>query len=144
MAIKLVKVDPQYTYRWPDGSIETYKAVVYNVQSREVSIGFTQKKAYGTMRGRVVVFVDGYPEAEFCGADDYDITGRLVAVIKRPDGKYMDMNELNEEYVGLPIFDHSTIITKGFKGKVGLVATEYDHDLMIRHALIQSKWRRAR
>jgi len=148
MTVKLVKVDSQYTYSWPDGSTEVYKAVIYNVvfsgQSREVLIGFTEREAYGAIRRRVVVFVDGHPEAEFCGTDDYDVTGRLVAIVRGPDRKLMDIDKISVEYVGLPVVEHSTVIARGRKGKAGLVVTECDHDLMIRHALIQSEWRRVR
>ena len=148
MTIKLTGVIPKYAYKFPDGSTVTYKAVVYDVtlsgQRHEVLIGFAETKVFGTKRRGVVVFVDGHPEAEFVGADDYHVTGRLVAVVRRPDRKYMDVKDLHPEYVGLPVFDHSTFIAKGFKGKAGLVVMECDHDLMIRHALIQTKWRKAR
>lgn len=89
-----------------------------------------------------MIFIDGWPEA-----DDYSQTGHLVAMIKKPDGTFMSIKDVHSEYFGLPILDHSSCINKSFGGREGtaaLVVTEDDHKTMIRHAIIQSKWRRAR
>ncbi|MEM2352494.1 MAG: hypothetical protein QXT26_08820, partial [Thermoproteota archaeon] len=113
----------------------------------EIKIGFTDRVAFGKVRKRVIVFVDDHPEAEFAEADDYDQTGHLVAMIRNPDGKFMDINKVHSEYIGLPVVEHSKCIDKSLGGRVGtaaLVVTGEDHKIMIRHALIQSKWRGAR
>ena len=119
MTIKLVEVDGKYQYTWPDGNKETYNAIIYRAKfgDREgkVVIGFTERVAYKKLRKRVVVFVDGYPEVEFAGTDDYDTTGNLVALIKKPDGKLMRIGEIHSEYSGLSVVDHSSQISKEWR-----------------------------
>ncbi len=150
MPIKFGGVD-RYQYQWPDGTVETYDAVFYDVsfgdRRHSVIIGFTNREAFGRERRRVVIFVDDHPEAEFAGADDYDQTGHLVAMIRRPDGKFMDISSVHSEYAGLPVVEHSSCISRSLGGRDGiaaLVVTSDDHKTMIKHALIQSKWRGAR
>lgn len=151
MPIKVTSVRSEYEYRWPDGTVENYDTISYDAvfgdQRHEVMIGFAERRAFGRDRKRVVIFVDGWPEVEFAGADDYDRTGRLVAMIRRPDGKFMDINDVYSEYVGLSVVEHSRCIDRSLGGRDGtaaLVVTSDDHKAMIRHAFIQSKWRSAR
>jgi hypothetical protein len=149
--IRFDHVETKYQYRWPDGSVENYEAVFYDVsfgdRRHRVIIGFTNREAFGRERRRVVIFVDGWPEVEFAGADDYDLTGRLVAMIRRPDGAFMHISSVSSEYAALPVVEHSSCIDRSYGGRDGtaaLVVTSDDHKTMIKHALIQSKWRRAR
>ncbi|MEM3641417.1 MAG: hypothetical protein QXH37_05815, partial [Candidatus Bathyarchaeia archaeon] len=135
----------RFEYRWPDGSRERYNAIAYDViffgLKHNVLVCFTTRKAFGRKRRRVVIFIDGWPEAEFAEADDYSQTGHLVAMIKKPDGTFMSIKDVHSEYFGLPILDHSSCINKSFGGREGtaaLVVTEDDHKTMIRHAIIQS------
>lgn len=150
MLVRLVDVKDDYEHRWPDGDVERFKAVFYDVvfegQRRKVVIGFTERKAFGRRRRRVIVFIDEHPTVEFAGADDYDQLGHLVALIKRPDGKFMKIDEVNLyiEYAGMTVSEHSRFIDKSLGGREGaaaLVVTEDDHKAMIKHALIQLKWR---
>lgn len=151
MAIKLVRVRSGYQYHWPDSSIESYEAIVYEAdfgdRRHEIVIGFTEREAFKRVRRRVIVFVDGHPEVEFAAADDYDQTGHLISMIRNPDGTFMSINNVHSEYAGLLVVDHSSCIDKSLGGRAGtaaLVVTSDDHKTMIKHALIQSKWRRAR
>jgi hypothetical protein len=150
MSIKLIDVIKRHVYEWPDGR-EVYNAVVYEVRfhglKHRVLIGFTKREAFQKNRRRVVVFVDDYPEAEFAGADNYADSGLVVAMIRNPDGKYMKTDDIHSEYYGMPVADHSQYISKDFGGREGtaaLIVAEDDHRTMIRHALIQSRWRKAR
>lgn len=113
----------------------------------KILVGFTDRRAFGKVRKRVIVFVDGWPEAGFAGTDDYDKTGHLVAMIKRPDGKFMDINRVHSEYMGLPVVEHTSCIDRSLGGRTGtaaLIVTSNEHKTMIKHALIQSEWKRAR
>lgn len=151
LLVRLAGVKDRYEHHWPDGSVEEFKVVSYDVvfedHGHEVMIGFTEREAFGRTRRRVVVFIDGHPIVEFAGADDYEQLGHLIAIIKKPDGKYMRMNEVNLyiEYAGMTVAEHSRFIDKSLGGKEGvaaLVVTEDDHKAMIRHALTQLKWRK--
>jgi len=92
MPIKFVETK-KFQYCWPKGPVEDYDGIIYDVtfhgEKHIVLIGFTMREAFRKRRRRVVVFIDNKPEAEFAGADDYDQTGHIVAMIKRPDGKFM-------------------------------------------------------
>jgi len=151
MSIKFAGVKDNFTHKWPDGCIEEYEAISYKVyfdnKEHDVVIGFTERKAYGKTRRRIIVFIDGKPEAEFVATDDYDYTGHLVAIIKTPEGKLMDISRIHSEYIGLPVVEHARHINKslgGKSGKAALIVTADDHKTIIKHAIIQSKWRKAK
>jgi hypothetical protein len=148
MAIKLVGVNKEYTYTWPDGNIEIYNAVIYEAEfgdwKGEIVVGFTEREGYGKLRKRAIVFINGHPEAEFVGTDDYDKTGHLAALIKRPDGKFMRIDEIDRRYAGFNVVNHSSQIREGREGFAALLVSSDDHKTMIQHALIQWEWRRAR
>jgi hypothetical protein len=75
-----------FVYQWP-AEIKNYKYwIAYSVQDEEqeltARIGFGTHEVYGRERARVIVWIDGQPEVEFFGVDDYAVTGKIVTEIK--------------------------------------------------------------
>ena len=78
-----------YEYTWPSGNIERFQAwIEYQGTApngdRLIRIGFGVRSVYGKERAHVVVWVDGHPQAEFLGADDFDASGEILCEIKIP------------------------------------------------------------
>jgi hypothetical protein len=142
-------VKEDFEYQWFD-KIEKYTMVQYialdNDGTHEVQIGHTERKAYGLNRKRVVVFIDGYPYAEFVAADDFDKTGDLLSEIRLlQEDEYLDMCEYPEEGIpaiyanfnveGLP----NRIKAKGVHKAWSVVANISDHKSMISLAFLRKK-----
>lgn len=77
-----------FAYQWPE-LLETYDyfidyAAIAEDGKHTVRIAFGKRYAYGSDRVRVVVFIDGYPHAEFLGADDVEKSGDIVSEIRIP------------------------------------------------------------
>lgn len=86
--LKVAGVGTGYPYKWGDGSVETYDYFVDYVAvgedgEHQVRIGFGNRNVYRRDRVRIVVWIDGYPHAEFFGADDFDKSGEVLSVIKK-------------------------------------------------------------
>ena len=150
-----------YEYCWPPcrgrKDLETFEEarcfeVIEEGVRHRFYIAYGFRWAYGRNRRRVVVFRVGLrggiptPIVEFAGTDDYSSTRSVVSLIKRPDKKYMRTWEVNSylEYAELTshIVDHASVIRRGRKGYASLHVKEDDVDGILRHALIQYKWRR--
>lgn len=85
-------VKNNYSFRWPDGYKENYDSVIeYDATSTNgkhiLRIGYCERKTYGRVRWRVVVWIDDHPFAEFVAVDDFDITGELLSEIRFYDKK---------------------------------------------------------
>ena len=85
--LEVVNVVKNDTFQWPGGDQERYAiCIVYKCISdegkHEVKIGFGKRETYGKERCRVVIWIDGYPYAEFLASDDIDITGEVLSEIK--------------------------------------------------------------
>ena len=137
-----------YPYRWPD-TIEEYNFWI-DYLTREgddeyiVRIGFGIRDVYSMARARVVAWVNGQPEAEFFGIDDYSKTGDLITEIK-VDGnklcKYPD-DPIPIEYssfnvVGLP----KVVDAKGIRNGWGVIANVADHKTIIHMAFLRKRQR---
>ena len=152
-----------YVYCWPpcrsEGDREVFgKAYCFEVDVNGrwlrflVAYGF--RKAYGKMRRRIVVFKIGRrggtpePVVEFAGADDYEWSRRIVSIIRRPDRKYMRLEDLKHypEYFKVKhnIVDHASVIVRGRQGYAALCVNEKDVGLIPYHAITQYRWRKER
>ena len=142
-------VKEDFEYQWFD-KIEIYTMIQYIALDKdgkhEVQIGQTEREAYGLNRKRIVVFIDGYPYAEFVAADDYDKTGDLLSEIRLlQEDEYLDMCEYPEEGIpaiyanfnveGLP----NRIKAKGVHNAWSVVANISDHKAMISLAFLRKK-----
>jgi len=103
--LRIRNVGKNYTYVWPppEGS-ETFDYFVeYDAIAEDdqhiVRAGFCKRHAYGKNRMRVVIWIDGYPHAEFVGADDFDRSGEVLSEIKIPG----DRGERSCRYPNEPI-----------------------------------------
>ena len=137
-----------FTYQWPDGSIESYDCFVEYVARAEdgqhdVKVGFGKRFAYGKDRVRVVVWIDGHPHAEFLGTEDFENSGEVVSEIKIPGTvgericRYPD-EPIPERYSmfhveGLPI----RIQGSGVHGAWAVVANIADHKTLIALAALR-------
>jgi hypothetical protein len=144
----------EYEYRWPSGNEEHYdQCFVYQVESSgevlSVRIGFGMRDTYGRKRRRVVVWINGYPQAEFLGADDYSDTRDTLCEIKiqTADGyrlcKYPSQR-VPERYsdlliVGLP----TRVKAKGTHKAWAVLANESDHVAYIRTGLLRMEDRKS-
>lgn len=138
---KLDKID-KYQHRWPDRYIEKYDALFFKIklnrQDVSVIVGFTERRAFRRNRKRVVIFVKGIPEVEFCGVDDYKNRGYVIAVLKKPKSEKMyTITELPpSEYSEFQIVHHKDFIKGGYDRLAILVRADDIHT-MIKHALIR-------
>jgi hypothetical protein len=77
----------KFEYKRLSGDTEIYDYFVeYSVIAEDgqhsVKIGFGKRPVYGTDRVRVVVWIDGYPHAQFLGTDDFERTREALYEIK--------------------------------------------------------------
>jgi hypothetical protein len=147
--VSFLGVKEDFEYQWFDLT-EQYMVIQYIALDEkgrhEVQIGHTEREAYGLNRKRVVVFIDGYPYAEFVAADDFDRSGDLLSEIRllQKDGR-LDMCEYPEE--GIPaIYSNFTveglpnrIKTKGVHNAWSVVANISDHKTMMSLAFLRKK-----
>ena len=102
--VNIERVGSSYRYTWPDNSVETYPswieylALAENGEHR-IRIGFCIRQVYGRERSRVTVWIDGYPNVEFFGADDFDASGEVLSEIRVRDDKGEHMPRYPEEPV---------------------------------------------
>ena len=145
---RIVEAGDAYTYTWPGGDDEEYRAWVdYSARSEDgqhtVRIGFGTRKVWQKDRERVVIWIDGYPQAEFFGADDFDSSGEVLSDIwvRREDREVMCRypdDPIPERYsrfvtVGLP----TRVSAKGLRNSWVIVANVSDHDQMIALAALR-------
>jgi hypothetical protein len=147
--VSFLGVKEDFKYKWFDKT-ENYTVIQYIVVDDkgryEVQIGQTEREAYGLNRKRVVVFIEGYPYAEFVAADDFDTTGDLLSEIRllQEDGR-LDMCEYPEEGIpsmyanfeveGLP----NRIKARGVHKAWSVVANISEHKDMIALAFLRKK-----
>ena len=136
-----------YRYQWPSGNEESFIWIEYraleSTAEHDVRIGFCDRKTYGQLRRRVVLWIDMYPYAEFVGADDFQHSGEVLSEIKVSDkqgGKmcrYPD-ETVPEEYAGLPTASlKSRVSGSGVHGAWAVVANVADHHTMFALAAVR-------
>lgn len=97
-----------FTYRWPTDT-ESFAggwqfAVLANGRTFDVKLGFGRRPAYGRDRARVVVWVNGQPQVEGAGADDYDESGALISMLRIEGGRMPEhLGELPTGYEGFEV-----------------------------------------
>jgi len=143
--VELVRVGGAFSYKWPTVSEKFNHSIRYRALdedgSHEIKIGFGVRHAYRKDRTRVVVWIDDYPEAEFVGADDFDLSGDLLSEIKIRGGK--EICKYGEDsaparyapfhVVGLKNRIHG----KGVRNAWAVVANVADHKTMIALAALR-------
>ena len=155
---RLCGLQERFTYKWPSGTVEKFEKVeCYDVQVYgewyRFYVAYGYRWAFGKNRRRVIVFLEKgvrgvslYPLVEFSGTDSYDTTREICAFIRRPDKKYMKLDNIlmYPEYAQLRhyIKDHSNVILGGRKTLAALTVREDDIANIIYHAVIQGRWRR--
>jgi len=110
------------------------------------------REAFGKNRKRVIVYRAGLregkpmPVVEFAGTDDYDNTKNVVSIMRKPNRKYMKIEEvaLYPECSKIKhyIVDYVTAIRSGKLGYAALRVKEDNIGLILYHALTQYKWRK--
>jgi excisionase family DNA binding protein len=77
-----------FEFQWPDGTQEFYRdargaAASFRGRNFRIAVGFSKRPFAGKEdRVKATVFIDGVPVKEFGGANDFDSSGELAAVIK--------------------------------------------------------------
>ena len=146
--VDLLQSGTDLEYKWPSGETERYHAwLEYHTISddggHEVRLGFGKRAVYGADRVRVVVWIDGYPHAEFFGTDDFDVSGDLLSEIKVQDdaGEHMcryATDTVPDKYamfstVGLKM----RVLGNGVRNAWAVVANIADHRALIELAALR-------
>jgi hypothetical protein len=146
--LKVASAGADFEYRWPDNTVENYPAWIAYIGTsggapHELKIAFGKRRVYGADRVRVLVLVDGYPHAEFFGADDIGSTGEVLSEIKlhgevgEPICRYPD-DPVPERYATLNVVGMPTrVLAKGVHSAWAVVANISDHKTMITLAALR-------
>ena len=139
--LRINDVGKDFTYQWPKDK-ETYDHFVeYIVMAEDgehtVKIGFGRRPTYEKDRVRVVVWIDGHPEAEFFGGDDFGKSGEILSEIRIPG----DTGERICRYPNEPIPERYAMFNveglplrvqgPGIHGAWAVVANIGDHKALI-------------
>lgn len=146
--INLAKTGKNFKFIWPGNQKEVYAnwveyQAVAEDATHKIRIGFGKRFVYRIERIRVVVWVDGYPQAEFFGADDFKASGDVLSELKIHSGKSEVMcrylvDRIPERYttfitVGLP----TRVNAKGVRNAWAVVTNISDHKTMIALAALK-------
>lgn len=86
--LRVVGAGAHYTHKWPGGPEDYEHWIEYQTIDEDgdhtARIAFGSREAYGQERARVLVLIDGYPYAEFLGADDFERTGTVLSQVRVP------------------------------------------------------------
>jgi hypothetical protein len=146
--LDLAGVGGNYVHRWPGGNEETYPHwIEYRAVGADgehlVRIGFGLRPTYGRDRKRVVVWIDGHPQAEFLGADDFEHSGDVLCEIKVPGNtgericRYPE-ETIPERYSGLPVVGLKIRISgNGVRNAWAVVANIADHRVLFASAALR-------
>lgn len=150
--LKINDVGRDYEYKWPE-STETFDYFMEYIAKAEdsehnVKIGFGKRPAYGKDRFRVVIWIDGNPDAEFVGADDFEKSGEVLSEIKVPGNVGERICRYPEEPIperysmfnveGLPL----RVKGSGVHGAWAVVANIGEHKTLIALAALRRLERR--
>lgn len=134
-----------FDYQWPkvkehfEGGFETIRKV--NGRPHTFKIGFTDRKAAGQLRPRVVVWLDNWPLVEFAGSNKYKSDGLLASVIKIEGGKQLRPTaRIPEEYRSFKIGRYDSIIQGPYSSRnMAIIVNKDDLESIIRHAMIRAR-----
>jgi len=144
--VKITGVGRAFSYQWPGGQLEQYKRYVqYRAIDEEgrhvIKIGFGMRTAYGDDRTRVVVWIDKRPEAEFVGADDFDLSGEVLSEIKVRGGQEIcryGTDPIPARYAPFHVVGlKNRINVKGVRNAWAVVANIADHRTMVALAALR-------
>jgi hypothetical protein len=130
-----------FKYKWPtEEEIYNYYVeykTVTATSTHKVRIGYCLREVYGKNRMRVVVWIDGNPQAEFVGTDDFNKSGEVLSEIKLPSKgstrmcRYPD-DVIPERYILFNVVGMPTRIkTSGVHNAWAVSANIADHKTMI-------------
>lgn len=84
--VALIGAGKDFEYKWPDGVHIHTHWVQYTATSPEgkhdVVIGFDHYPVYDRKRARAIVWIDGHNQVVFTGADDFEVTGEMLAEMR--------------------------------------------------------------
>ena len=144
------------SYTWPKGRdrYKPYRVFLGTTRAEgavQIGVGETiRKNRWGRDRKYVVAFLSAgspqQPLVEFVAADDYEQTRELVAVIRGSDGgrrMYGVGDALPAVYTERfrTDFYNERVVYPGAWNKIVVVAREDDDEVILNHALIQSRRR---
>jgi hypothetical protein len=155
---RVVREREGQSYQWPDERDRYSRYRVFMGTTRaegavQIGLGETiRKNRWGRDRKYVVAFLSSgspqQPLVEFVGADDYEETRDLVAVIRGSDGGRRmygagdALPGVYKERFRTQIYSER-VVYPGVWNKVVVVAREDDDETMLNHALIQGRRRYA-
>jgi excisionase family DNA binding protein len=78
----------RFDYKWPNSETENYPrawkgSITVNGDKYEVKVGEAEREVGGVLRGRLAVFIGGYPACEFVKTPEGDAWASVI----KPDGK---------------------------------------------------------
>jgi len=155
---RVVREREGQSYQWPEERDRYSRYRVFMGTTRpegavQIGLGETiRKNKWGRDRKYVVAFLSSgspqQPLAEFVGADDYEETRELVAVIRGSDGGRRmygagdALPGVYEERFRTQMYSER-VVYPGVWNKIVVVAREDDDETMLNHALIQGRRRYA-
>lgn len=135
----------EFDYQWPlasehfENGYETTRKI--NGRIYTFKIGFTDRKAAGQMRRRVVVWIDNWPLVEFAGSNNYESDELLASVIKVEGGKQLrPSGKMPDEYKDFHIAKYDSIVQGPYASRnLAIIVSKDDLESMLRHAIIRAK-----
>jgi hypothetical protein len=133
-----LKTSAPFTHKWPDETKERFRdalegSVKTSRGAQAIKIGFTQREATGKDRERGVIFVDGRPIVEFCGADDFDKSKILASVIKIDNKQVKPIQGVPAKYSHLSVDVYSNFVSGPYASSNLAVYCTKDDTVCERH-----------
>jgi excisionase family DNA binding protein len=134
-----------FDYQWPGGGehyqngYETTRE--FNGRTYTFRIGFTDRRAAGQMRRRVVVWIDNWPLVEFAGSNNYESDGLLASVIKVEGGKQLrPSGRMPAEYKDFRIARYDSVVQGPYASRnLAVIVSKGDLESMLCHAIIRAR-----
>lgn len=143
LALHSVEILDEFTFRWPADDERFERGWQYSVavdgRQYQIRHGLGGREVFGRWRVHSVTWVDGKPQVEAAEAEDYEVTGELIGLIKRADGKDVrSVDELPAGYADVPIVVHNeAVIGPRARRSLAVRLREDDLEAWARHALVQ-------
>ena len=140
----LVQIEA-FDYQWPkevehfEYGYETTREI--NNREHVFKIGFTNRKAAGKMRRRIVVWLNNWPVVEFAGGNNFENDGLLASVIKLPNGKQLrSSGKIPDEYRDFQIDRYDSLVQGPYASRnMAVIISKDDLESMLRHAVIRAE-----
>ncbi len=134
-----------YTHIWPSKEEEKFDGAlkyVANFRGKKipVKIAIGEREAFGRHRKRVLIIVKDRVMSELAETDNYDKTGLLIGVLKKPKSEegYKVGDTVPLELSQFTIAYHRDYIREGFD-RIGIIFKSSDIDSMIRYGLVKAE-----